>query len=328
MNPTPSIDPASIPPHIALKAVEWMVEIKDSSDAGLHQQLADWLDQHPDHRRAWQRIAEVNAGLGGMSSSLSSTMGKALAQAAIAAPQSLGRRRAVKLLSTLLFASGAAWTVSKTERWTDTWADAYTGVGEYKTLQLADGTQLMLNTNSAVDIRYSSERRDIALLRGEVMIATAKDARPMQLVTRHGSMQPLGTRFNVRLDQHFTRLAVLEGKVAVSALTLPQPEVILLAGEQIMFNAQELGHRHVLNERSLSWVDGMLVVSQMRLQDFVQELSRHRSGVLRCDPALAELKVSGSFPLADTDLILKNLSSIFPLKLQYITRYWVNLLPA
>lgn len=320
-----SIDPSTIPPHIALKAVEWMVEIKGSNDAELQQQLADWLSQHPDHMRAWQRIAQVNAGFAGVSS----TMGKALAQAAITAPTSMARRRSIKLLSMLMFATGGGWALTKSDGWTDSLADAYTSVGEYKTLQLADGTQLILNTNTAVDIRYSTERREIELLRGEIMVTTAKDAqlRPMQVATRHGTMQPLGTRFNVRLEQHFTQLAVLEGKVAAQAST-QQQSVIVLPGEQVMLNAHEVGKRLPWNARSASWVDGMLVVSQMRLQDFLHELSRHRRGVVRCDPALADLKISGSFPLADTDLILKNISRIFPVKLQYITRYWVSLLPA
>ncbi|MCB5188886.1 FecR domain-containing protein [Methylobacillus caricis] len=321
-----TIDPKSIPARVAKKAVEWMVEIKGSDDAMLHLQLADWLNQHPDHLRAWQRISEVNASLSGASTAL----GSAMAQAALNAPQSAGRRRSIKLLSMLIFATGSGWVLTQSDSWTDWQADEHTSTGEYKTLRLADGTQLILNSNSAVNIHYTAQHRRIDLLRGEIMVATAKDAqqRPMQVATQHGVMQPLGTRFNVRLDEDFSQLAVLEGKVALSAAGLPQQEIIVMPGELVVFNAHGLGERLPWNERSAAWVDGMLVVSQMRLEDFLRELGRHRSGIVRCDPALADLRISGSFPLADTELILKNLASILPLKLQYITRYWVNLLPA
>ncbi|MCB5190768.1 FecR domain-containing protein [Methylobacillus arboreus] len=319
------IDPKSIPARVAQKAVEWLVEIKGSDDAKLHQQLADWLSQDPDHLRAWQRIAEVNANLSGASTAL----GSAMAQAAMAAPQSAGRRRSIKMLSMLIFATGSGWVLTQSDSWTDWQADEYTGTGEYKTLRLADGTQLMLNSNSAVNVRYTAQHRKIDLLRGEIMVATAKDAqqRPMQVATHHGLMQPLGTRFNVRLDQDFSQLAVLEGKVALSAAGLPQQEIIVMPGELVMFSVHGLGERLPWSERSVAWVDGMLVVSQMRLEDFLRELGRHRRGIVRCDPALADLRISGSFPLADTELILKNLASILPLKIQYITRYWVNLMP-
>ncbi|MCB5185892.1 FecR domain-containing protein [Methylobacillus gramineus] len=321
-----SIDPRSIPPLVAQKAVEWMVELNNSNDAILQQQFAEWLSQHPDHQRAWQRIAEVNASLTGASTAI----GSAMAQVAITRPQSSGRRRALKALSIVIFASGSGWIMTETDAWHSWRADENTEVGEYRTLILADGTRLMLNTNSAVNISFTHQHRYIELLKGEILVATAKDAqgRPMLVATRHGNLQPLGTRFHVKLDKDFSQVGVFEGRVAVRAAALPDQESIVMPGEFLIFNENTLGNIKPVSESSVAWVDGMIVASNMRLGDFLLELDRHRKGVIRCDPALSDMRISGSFPLQDTDLILKNLTNILPVKMQYITRYWVTLLPA
>jgi len=63
----------------------------------------------------------------------------------------------------------------------------------------------------------------------------------------------------------------------------------------------------------------------MRLEDFTAELARYRSGVVRCDPAVADLRVSGVFSLRDTDRALENLTRGLPVDVVYRTRYWVTL---
>ncbi|KAG0759335.1 hypothetical protein G6F57_017955 [Rhizopus arrhizus] len=62
----------------------------------------------------------------------------------------------------------------------------------------------------------------------------------------------------------------------------------------------------------------------MRLDAFVAELARYRSGLLRCDPAVADLRVSGVFSLRDTDRALDNLTRGLPVTVAYRSRYWVT----
>ena len=66
----------------------------------------------------------------------------------------------------------------------------------------------------------------------------------------------------------------------------------------------------------------------MRLADFVQELSRYRPGWLRCDPAVADLRVSGVFQIDDTDRALAAVAHALPVRVERRTRYWVTLIPA
>lgn len=71
----------------------------------------------------------------------------------------------------------------------------------------------------------------------------------------------------------------------------------------------------------------MLAARDMPLADLIAELARHRPGVLRCHPAVAALRVSGVFPLRDTDASLDLLIQTRPLALRNRTRYWVSVEP-
>ena len=61
------------------------------------------------------------------------------------------------------------------------------------------------------------------------------------------------------------------------------------------------------------------------LDDFVNELRRYRPGVLRCAQSVAGLKLSGAFRVDDSDTILENLGASLPVKVRYMTRYWVSI---
>ena len=81
-------------------------------------------------------------------------------------------------------------------------------------------------------------------------------------------------------------------------------------------------------EESASWTQGVLSFSDKPLGEVIATLSRYRSGVLRCDPAVAQLRLSGTFPLKDTDAVLNVIAQTLPVKIQSVTRYWITLSPA
>ena len=73
-----------------------------------------------------------------------------------------------------------------------------------------------------------------------------------------------------------------------------------------------------------AWQRGLLVAERWRLGDFLEEVARYRAGVLRCDPAVAGLMISGVYPLQDTDAILQSVSQALPVQVRMITPYWVT----
>jgi transmembrane sensor len=72
----------------------------------------------------------------------------------------------------------------------------------------------------------------------------------------------------------------------------------------------------------------MLLADNLRLADFATELARYRSGITRCDPALADLRISGAYPIADSERTLKVLAATYPIAVQKrFGDYWVTLAP-
>ncbi len=77
-----------------------------------------------------------------------------------------------------------------------------------------------------------------------------------------------------------------------------------------------------------AWTRGMLMADRMPLAEVLAELARYRRGVLRCDPQLARLAVSGAYPLLDLRRTLGMLQATYPLKVRGVTDYWISLVPA
>ncbi|QLF94422.1 FecR domain-containing protein [Pseudomonas sp. ABC1] len=213
-------------------------------------------------------------------------------------------------------------------------ADQRTSIGERRSLRLADGSLLQLNTDTAVDIHFEAAERRIELLRGELMLTCAADVpgRPLRIVTRHGSLAPLGACLSVRLHDAHTCVAVSEGVVqVVCARRQREPAVTLQAGQQLRFDAVGAGSVRQLQESTRSWVDGVFHVEGMRLAELVVELGRYRPGILRCAPAVADLRLSGVWRLdddADGEGVLIAIEQQLPVRIRRFTRYWVSLEPA
>lgn len=305
-----------IPPHVAEQAVEWLVELQEDTVSTEQQQaFQQWYHADGSHQKAWQHIQTVN----GRISPLVTPMGSALAQTAVSAENEFSRRHALKVLALLLFVGTTGYG------WRRGWhTDAYTDVGEIRTMDLVDGSHLTLNTDSSVNLLTSIKGQHIELLRGEVLVKTLNNhTLPLSLSSAEGYMQTLSGHFMVRQLNGQTRLSVLDGQVQLRLDT--GAEAQLTPGQSCLFDRRQIQPIQALLANSDSWQQGMLVASHMRLDQFVAEVSRYRRGVLRCDPAIADLRVSGTYPLTDTDLILQSISRLLNLRLQQITPYWVNL---
>ncbi|MEK7490454.1 MAG: histidine kinase, partial [Pseudomonadota bacterium] len=140
--------------------------------------------------------------------------------------------------------------------------------------------------------------------------------------------RPMGTRFAVRVSGDAGWIGVTEGAVAVQPLADPTGGRIIAAGKQARFTPASVGTPTPLPDSDTVWTDGMIVATDMRLADFLAEVDRYRPGRLRCAPDVADLRVSGTFPIADTDRILDALRIALPVRIHFLTRYWTTVFPA
>ncbi|KVR71620.1 iron dicitrate transport regulator FecR [Burkholderia cepacia] len=319
----------AVPPQVARRAVEWWVDRQagrtgEAFDAA----LARWRAEDPAHDAAWRHIETMQQRLGGLTAGLDPQA----AHAALLSPRAGRRRAAVKTLAVLLFAGGAAWMAEPARRAAIWPADLRTAVGERRSVTLADRTVVVLDTDTALDVRFDAAARRLRLLRGTIMVTSGHDdrvpARPLVVATAQGELRPLGTRFAVRQRDGATRIEVFAGAVRVQPDDAAAGARVIAAGEGADFTRDAIGVPAPLDAYASAWTGGMLVASRMRLADLVAELDRYRRGSLRCDAAVADLRVSGTYPLDDPARVLDTLKATLPIDVHYLTRYWATVVPA
>lgn len=306
-----------VPREIAHEAAHWFLRLQAATaDEQAHQDCARWRAANPEHERAWQLAARFSAHV--------QAIPPAIGRSTLRRPSGLSRRTALKGLTSLIVLGSLGLTLSRSDTLDSLMADASTGVGERRRLVLPDGSELHLNTDSAVDMLFTAETRTLRLRHGEVWVRTAADPRPFLLESARGEFRPLGTRFSVRQHDHRDVLQVTEGAVMATPRAARHTALRVAAGEQAALTADRVT-RLPGSVKSVDWLDGVLRVDRMRLADVVAELGRYRHGWIRCAPEVAELPVSGAFQLADTDAALNALALTFPVRVRYVTRYWVTL---
>ncbi|TDV51729.1 FecR family protein [Pseudomonas helmanticensis] len=296
--------------QVAEQAVHWLMEMQQGA-LSPRQRLAmqQWLDAHSEHRRAWEHIQRVNQRLRGVSSPL--------AHAALSGPKSGSRRQALKLLLILGAGSALTWGMREHNPLPSLLADYRSPLGQRRKISLGGGDQLQLNTASAVDV--DSSARLIRLLEGEILLTIAQ---PFEVHTAQGLLKTQGARLNVRQFADRTQIALFEGRVELSSNG--RAPMLLPLARQLSFTSTSVSAAKPLDANSGAWADGMLVAAHMRLGDFLDELGRYRRGQLNCAKNVADLLISGTYPLDDSERILDLLEISLPVKVKRFTRYWVS----
>lgn len=255
----------SIPPHVARAAVNWLLELS-SGDGFIieqtRQQWQQWIDADPLHALAWQRIAQVDGQLRGIPAPI--------AMQTLAAPR-LSRRHAVRLAVMINAGAGGLLAARQSGIGSQTWlqatTDLSTGTGEQRETVLEDGTRLLLNTASAVDLRFSSNERLIVLRAGEILIQSARDplpdpatskSRPLRVQTQEGTALAIGTRFTVRQQDAFTQVAVLEGTVELQPRHASSETLRLSAGELGQFTSTNVQRNEPAHDGANAWAEGQV----------------------------------------------------------------------
>ena len=189
-----------------------------------------------------------------------------------------------------------------------------TAVGEHQEIVLPDNSVLTLNTDSLVTVRYSDDRREIHLKRGEAHFdVTPAPARPFRVAAGLGSVLAVGTAFSVHLDDGAVEVLVEEGVVEVQASdSRAVPPQILKEGQTLEYR-ETLGAVSALEDkeiaRRLAWHDGMLDFRNNTLAEVIEEAGRHTSTrITIVDPAIESLPVTGYIRAGDVDGLLEMLS--------------------
>ncbi|MBR8653595.1 FecR domain-containing protein [Achromobacter sp. Marseille-Q0513] len=333
-----SRNPAAVATDEALaeQAAEWIVRLSDGDEAERlreREAFEAWKRADPRHAAAASgmermvgqlRSARADAGGNGRPA-------RAGLDASFAGQRRRGRvKRAAAAIALALLLAGPAWIALRA--WPPGYllADVHTATGQWESRRLADGSQIWLNSASAVNLRYDERRRVIELVQGEILVDVAKDAgRPFLVETAHGSIRALGTRFVVNRQSDATILSMLESRVAVrTASQRADSEAIeVSAGQRVRITAASVSRPQEIDARGLAdaWQRHQLVIDDQPLDEVLDELARHRPGHIHYERAeVRGMRVSAVLPLDDTDRALKLLSTSFPsLRIRTVTPWLV-----
>ncbi|WP_434707393.1 FecR domain-containing protein [Pseudomonas sp. R1-1] len=321
-------EPRALDPAIVEQAIQWLVRVRfNQADEQTQRSFEHWLQQRPEHGLAWQRVETLGDDFEGVPSQLAR-------QTLDGTRQGMRRRESLKLLGVLATVGTAAWLGRDYTPVPAMLAQQRSSTGERRRFQLDDGSLVQLNSDSAVDSEFDAQRRLIILRRGEIIVNVGADphshqVRPFWVQSRDGLMQAHSSRFLVRERDDGTLVAAQEGSVTLfpGARQTPASRNVQ-AGDQLLFTSSGV---RTLSDTGLdpwSWGDGVISARNMRLGDFIAELSRYRPGVLRCADEVADRRVSGTFQLADNDQVLALIAQSLHLHVDYRTRYWVTVTAA
>lgn len=312
MNAIPMDDPAST------EARRWYARLHSpdctSDERATFQQ---WQVAHPDHAAAYARVE----GLMGRVDELRDDWAFRLAarDALRTDPHRPPWKRiaAVALAASLVLAVGAGVLLY---RQPEVAAVHYaTRVGEQRNVVLEDGTTLLLDTGTRVDVRYSGHARRVTLMVGRAQYDVAHDAnRPFLVEALGGTVTALGTRFQTDLRDGRVVVALLEGSVAVERDAGADRQRLTLApGEQLTYDAGGTlwAKAPARLEAATGWTQGKLVFKDAPLAELVAEVNRYASVKLRiADPALEKLRISGTFQADDQESLLLALRGIWSIR--------------
>jgi len=329
----PGGPPSPVPDAIARQAAEWAVQLNADDPAERREAEAGferWKRSDPRHAEAAARIERFLGQVRGLRESADAKPAQAaLARALRPQAPARGLKRAGVALAVAALLALPTWLFLEIHPPATLLADVATATGRWETRTLADGTRLTLNGASAVNLRFDAGQRTLDLVQGEILVEVAPDpARPFRVETADGSVRALGTRFVVRRDGA-TLLTMLESKVSVRTANAADGDAgtVLRAGQRVRITRDRLGPIEEVDPAAVAdaWRYHQLVVQGSPLPDVLEELGRHRPGLIHFDrAALAGLKVSAVLPLDDTDRALQLLSASFPaLRVRRVTPYVV-----
>jgi transmembrane sensor len=190
-----------------------------------------------------------------------------------------------------------------------------TGIGEQRTIRLADNSVIDLNARSTIRVHFSQDARTVELIQGQALFHVAKDThRPFVVRSDGMAVRAVGTEFDVYRKQTGMVVTVLEGRVAVTPTThernssaaTSQTSAILSAGEQLTVTpvAALRPHRADITVAT-AWTQRRLVFEETPLAEVAEEFNRYSVRQLNIDdPELARRPISGIYSSSDPSSVI------------------------
>lgn len=335
---------AALNQQIYQEAAEWLVTFREEDvDAAESRRFELWLKRSPECVRAYLEIALIwNEGaaldparsydtatlIAQARQSASHVIPLPGARATTLAPTSSGQRSLVmRRVRAFALAAGVAFAAVglATFVWMKQNPVYASMVGEQRSIILADGSEITLNSRTKVRVHLTDEQRRIELIEGQALFRVAKDKqRPFIVHSGDTAVRAVGTVFDVYRKSSGTVVTVTEGRVSVSGAEataaagstqtptsqselMPLP-LYVSAGQQLIVTAAGSQHGAQSVDDAVAWTSRKMIFKDARLADVAAEFNRYNVKQLAVtDQDLKDLRISAIFSSTNADSLLNYL---------------------
>lgn len=312
-------------------AAAWRVRL---TEAGLESSEAfeAWLAEDAANEAAWRQVAAPwdllgqHAATPGVMQARRDALARAGAQGRMATRERSGSRRAYWLSAlaagVMVVVAGALWLVAQPTEYR-------TQFGERRVVTLEDGSKVSLDSQTAVQVRYTVAARKLKLLMGQARFDVAHHAqRPFSVDAGDRTVIATGTSFNIDLRESEVVVTLIEGQVLVTSrasqawlpiVTTPTPTALPLDAGETLTAAIDAAETPRIEKASLdtvtSWESGRLIFDNETLDEVVEQVGRYaRQPILIADDRAAKLRISGVFNVGDATTFVDTVSRYLPVR--------------
>ena len=298
--------PAPIAKTARAEAAAWLARLRaDDRSPADERAFQSWLAADPSHIAAFEAINAMWDAAGGL-----------------AHPRPSGapafRRRAVLAGLGTFVALATGFTA-----WENAYAGVYeTDVGEQKHVALDDGTQVFLDTDTRIRVRFDTALRSVELEHGRANFRVAPDAkRPFVVRAAGEEIVASRTTFDVRRDGDRVSVVLIAGKAALKSASTQRANNsdVLTQGERVVAMANDVVKHDKPNLTPLlAWQTGQAIFENEKLVDAAAEMNRYTTMKLVVDdPAISRLRMSGVYRVGDNAAFARSVAALLPVTLEF-----------
>ena len=284
------------------EAVGWHVRLSEA-DEKTWTEFTAWLEADPAHRIAFDRVEDLDSELENevFHEVAEDDVPEFVSPARQFAPWLTAAGIGTSLVLAFLFFNRAPAPVEYATR-----------TGESRTVVLADGTQINLNTATILRV---DGLRHITLEKGEALFHVARDTvHPFVVTSGDRNIRDIGTVFDVLRSAGAVTVVVAEGRVGVSPRDKHEREVALQQGDRLVHSevTGATAIERVDPDQALAWRRGYLVYRNAPLSAVASDLNRYFAAPIALDPGVATQRFTGVLRIDNQDAILNRISQFLP----------------
>jgi transmembrane sensor len=298
-------------------ALSWLFIMQEQpQDSTVIAEFEAWLAGSAEHRKTFERVAsawelpELDAAASELAARHGLSRAKEPRPGRAAPGSTLPRHRmrwATAIAATLIVGVGLARFPSLVVQWK---ADYITATGQTNRISLPDGSQLVINTDSAVKLDFEGNQRSVELLKGEAYFDVVPDPQhPFKVTGSYSEIVVKGTAFSVRKNDDEDIIVLEHGRVEVTKTPDRLLRAVLLPGESLHARAHDFSPVVKADTAlALSWVKGQFSFKDQPLATVLAELGRYYPHtIITLNAELAATRVNGRYRLDNPELAIRSL---------------------